>query len=204
MSEGEVLKFRHGRHRTDPIEIVPRKDDAPIYERLKGETQKAFNAYATYRDLGLSRTIPQVLEKLNLGKSDTLIRRWKKRYSWDLRNVEFDAEEDRRVALILQEKRVSARIEDAEVAETMMETIKSRMLEIKPGELTPTTAAQWYETAVKMRRLALGESTQNIEQHTKITGKVEHTNELTKAILNDPSLAASAARLLNAASDSRD
>ena len=59
------------------------KTDKP-WERQKGESEKAYEAFAAYRDMG---------EKL--GKSDTLIRRWKVRWNWQERVRAYDNELER-------------------------------------------------------------------------------------------------------------
>lgn len=53
------------------------------WERQKGESEKAYEAFAIYRDLGEERTVSAVVKKLE--KSRTLIDRWKKNYQWEER-----------------------------------------------------------------------------------------------------------------------
>ncbi len=68
---------------------MPRWTDKP-WERQKGESEKAFEAFAAYRDMGEKRTFTAVAEKLQ--KSGSLIRRWKDRWEWQERVRAYDNE----------------------------------------------------------------------------------------------------------------
>ena len=68
---------------------MPKWTDKP-WERQKGESEKAYEAFAIYRDLGLKRTFAAVAERLR--KSDGLIRRWKVQWGWEERVRAYDNE----------------------------------------------------------------------------------------------------------------
>lgn len=61
---------------------------AKPYEHQPGETDKAFDAFCLYRDLGISRTLDAVAEQLE--KSVTLIGRWSSQYNWRERVSAYD------------------------------------------------------------------------------------------------------------------
>ena len=63
------------------------------WERQKGETEQAFEAFVIYRDLGLKRSNHEVCQRLS--KSRQLISRWKSRYEWDERVRAYDNEMER-------------------------------------------------------------------------------------------------------------
>lgn len=63
------------------------KIDKP-WERQKGESEKAFEAFVCYRDFGSSRTISAVSEKLS--KSRQLLSRWKAAWNWEERVRAYD------------------------------------------------------------------------------------------------------------------
>lgn len=63
------------------------KTDKP-WERQKGESEKAFEAFMIYRDLGNARAISAVAEKLS--KSRQLISRWKSTWKWEERVRNYD------------------------------------------------------------------------------------------------------------------
>lgn len=59
------------------------------WDKLKDETEKAYEAFSTYRDLGVGRTFVAVAEKLQ--KSYTLIRRWANKHNWEERAAAYDS-----------------------------------------------------------------------------------------------------------------
>lgn len=71
---------------------MPGWDDKP-WERQKGEGEKAFEAFVIYRDMGEDRTISAVVKRL--GKSRSLIDRWKDRWDWHERVRAYDNELER-------------------------------------------------------------------------------------------------------------
>lgn len=60
------------------------------WERQKDESEKAFEAFKIYRDMGEDRTISAVVKRLE--KSRNLIDRWKERWSWKERVRAYDNE----------------------------------------------------------------------------------------------------------------
>lgn len=60
------------------------------WERQDRESTQAYEAFVTYRDLGVGRTFAAVAEKLS--KSYTLIRRWKDAWNWEERAASWDNE----------------------------------------------------------------------------------------------------------------
>lgn len=59
-----------------------------LWERKENESNKAFQAFCIFRDLGAGRTLAAVAEKLR--KSYDLIRRWSKNYFWQNRADAWD------------------------------------------------------------------------------------------------------------------
>lgn len=59
------------------------------YERQTDESDKAFEAFALYRDLGTNRTTDAVARQLS--KSLALIQRWSAQYAWVERVAVYDA-----------------------------------------------------------------------------------------------------------------
>lgn len=59
-----------------------------VYDRQAGESDKAFEAFVLYRDIGASRSLDTVAQKL--AKSLPLIKRWSAQYGWVERVSAYD------------------------------------------------------------------------------------------------------------------
>lgn len=68
---------------------MPKCVDKP-WERQSGESEKAFEAFVVYRDMGRERTVTAVAKKLS--KSRQLLERWKERWDWQERVRTYDNE----------------------------------------------------------------------------------------------------------------
>ncbi len=74
------------------------------WERHKGESEKAYEAFSLYRDMGEKRTLTAVAEKLR--KSGSLIRRWKDKFDWYERVRLFDNDvEKKAMAKVVEERK---------------------------------------------------------------------------------------------------
>lgn len=63
-------------------------NDNHIWERLDTDTDKSFQAFCIYRDMGSNRSLRKVAKKLS--KSETLINRWSMNHKWNDRTSEYD------------------------------------------------------------------------------------------------------------------
>jgi len=64
-----------------------------LYDRLAGESDQAWQAFYTFRDMGVDRSLPQVAERCT--KSTSLMKRWSAKYTWAERAKAWDSEQDR-------------------------------------------------------------------------------------------------------------
>ena len=74
---------------------MPKRQEPDIapWEQQPGESAKAFEAFAIYRDMGVERSVRKVTQRLN--KSLTLIGKWSSRYNWPERDRAYDRDLDR-------------------------------------------------------------------------------------------------------------
>jgi hypothetical protein len=79
-----------------PRDGVKATPDQMSYERLPGESARAFNAFRIFRDLGADRTVNKV--RISLGKPDqhlAQLQKWSSQFAWLARAALYDAWIDR-------------------------------------------------------------------------------------------------------------
>lgn len=135
----------------------------PIWERLPGESAKAYEAFCKYRDMPPGeRSLREVARRL--GKSETLISRWSSQYRWVARVQAWDDEVDRKAREAHLRTVKEMRERHARLAVAFQQKVAQRIQMIDPDELAPQDLARWLEIATKLERLSRGEPTE-IGQH---------------------------------------
>ena len=165
--------------RAERAHLVPKVGEE--WSRMPGETNKAYEAFVVYRDLGRdNRSLQKTADAL--GKARTMITQWSSVWQWQLRVREWDAMQSRALA----RERERARVEKADATLQQQETSKSDQLRAaralkqealrvlafeqdkaakqakrQPGGGDPDAkavalAAQALEKAQNMERIALG------------------------------------------------
>lgn len=144
------------------------------YERQDEESKKAFEAFATYRDLGITRSLREVAQKLS--KSETLMKRWSSKHDWVERVAEYDAEMDRKALLQQEKNRREMTKRHANASMLFQQKVVDRLRKLKAEELTPAELIRWFETSVKIERLSRGESVdiQELKHGGEVKQKHEH------------------------------
>jgi hypothetical protein len=154
-----------------------------IWEQQKKESAKAYEAFKTYLELGASRSLEMVSQKL--GKSKTICDRWSRTHQWVKRALAYDQhiaaiqekaieKEAVREAIDWHRERARIRSEALEngkllidkarqmlkfpIAQTVIEDGRTI---IKPARWTMADAAKFVETADKLQRLAAEMETSN-------------------------------------------
>ena len=77
---------------TAEIEI-PAESDSPIWERLDRETERAFQAFRVYLELGCSRSVSKAFRKANPeseATTNTVWQQWCTQYRWQQRAMAYD------------------------------------------------------------------------------------------------------------------
>ena len=148
--------------------------DAHSWHRREGESGPAYEALRLYLDLGASRSLRAVGQKL--GKSRALIDRWSSCWDWSERAASYDAflyvqaEVAKEKALKSEaEKWARRQLEAAdqlfEKAQAMLEWPLARRVTkdgqtiIEPVRWGMRDAGTLADTAIKLARLALGQAT---------------------------------------------
>lgn len=143
------------------------------WERRKGESEPAWQAFQMYRDMPLSEASMRQVAR-TLGKSEALIYRWSARHEWVERRSAWDAEQDHRRVEAMTSETVEMAKRHATNAAAYMRTlllpaeeIIRRIRENRLGlsELTVkelmslnSQAARVFPTIMAAERIARGQS----------------------------------------------
>lgn len=160
---------------------------APIWERREGESPKAFEAFACYRDMGTDRSVLRVSQQL--AKSDTLIKRWSAAYDWVDRVRAYDIAIDRARTERAFETNAQARERVIQDATFIQKRLMVRFARMSDEELAATPLKDLlraWDIGMKAERLSRGESTENVQ--VELTGEMLETivTELISPLLRTP------------------
>lgn len=121
------------------------------WERQKGESEKAFEAFATYRDMGEKRTLTAVADKLQ--KSGSLIRRWKDRWDWieRVRAYDNDLEKEARAKAIRDRKAMTER--HIGIAMQLQRKALEALTSLEVEAMSPKDIKEFFKMATDLERL---------------------------------------------------
>lgn len=132
------------------------------WEKQEGESSKAFEAFAMYRDLGLKRTQAEVGRQL--GKSENLMNRWSMRYDWVKRAEAWDAEQDRILAKAQLDDIKKMRKRHADVASAMIIKAAKALQRIPEDEIKAGDISRMVDVASKLERISRGDVGEVVEE----------------------------------------
>ena len=129
---------------------MPKWTDKP-WERQKGESEKAFEAFSVYRDMGEKRTIVAVCKRLE--KSRTLIDRWKDRWEWQerVRAYDNDLEREARAKAIKDRKDMTAR--HIGIAMQLQKKALEALQGLSVEDMSPKDIKEYIKMATDLERL---------------------------------------------------
>ncbi len=121
------------------------------WERQKGESEKAFEAFAAYRDMGPERTISAVVKRL--GKSRTLIDRWKDRWDWQERVRAYDneLEKEARAKAVRGRKDMTER--HIKIAMQVQKKALEALASLSVEDMSPKDVKEYIKMATDLERL---------------------------------------------------
>lgn len=129
---------------------MPKWTDKP-WERQKGESEKAYEAFAAYRDMGQGRTISAVVKKLE--KSRTLIDRWKDRWDWQERVRAYDneIEKEARAKAVRGRKDMTER--HIKIAMQVQKKALEALASLSVEDMSPKDVKEYIKMATDLERL---------------------------------------------------
>ena len=134
--------------------LTPAVEGTDIWDRNRGETQKAYNAFCIYRDQGLERTLRSTAK--HLGKSFTLISRWSIVWNWVRRVNDYEAHLEIQRRRKNEEAIENAQQRHAIVARLMTQKVVQRLQQLEAHEITPSLLSSMAKTAMDMEFDSIG------------------------------------------------
>lgn len=121
------------------------------WERQKGESEQAYEAFAAYRDMGADRTIAAVVERLE--KSRSLLDRWKDRWDWKERVRQYDnaLEKEARAKAVKDRKAMMER--HIGIAMQVQKKALEALASLSVEELSPKDIREYIKMATDLERL---------------------------------------------------
>ena len=132
------------------------------WERQEGETNKQFEAFAIYRDMGQERSLRKVAERLK--KSETLMGRWSGSNKWVDRAGAWDTEQDRLNRIEQQKEIAKMRKRHAKIAVAMLEKSLLAMKTLEAEDMNASDIARFVSEASKLERISRGDVGDVVEE----------------------------------------
>ena len=136
------------------------------WDRRPEETTKAYEAFCTYRDMGPSRSLAKVAEKLS--KSEQIMKRWSSANDWVKRAAKWDDEQDRIEREIAQKEQAKAirdmRKRHADLATAMLIKSAKALQRIPDDEIKASDISRMVDVASKLERISRGDVGEVVEE----------------------------------------
>lgn len=129
---------------------MQRRTETP-WERQQGESEKAYWAFAIYRDMGEKRTIAAVVNQLQ--KSRSLIDRWKDRWDWVERVRAYDnyLDKEARATAIKERKQMTER--HIIIAKQIQAKALEALADLDTDDMSPKDIKEFIKMATDLERL---------------------------------------------------
>lgn len=121
------------------------------WERQKGESEKAYEAFSLYLKLGAERTISAVVKELK--KSRSLIDRWKDRWDWEERVREYDNDTERKAKKEAEKGLREMYTRQVKVAMTMQAKALKALDALDVEAMSPKDIKEYIKIATDLERL---------------------------------------------------
>lgn len=127
-----------------------RETETDPWDRNDTDTDKSFEAFVVYRDLGPARTYTEVSRKLH--KVPSLIKRWSYQHDWRKRVKAYDADKARDWDEMARATAWTVAERHAQLARALTTRGLQALQNIDPATLSPSDLARWIDLAVRIER----------------------------------------------------
>ena len=129
---------------------MPKHRDAELWERLEGESAKAYKAFQVYLNLGETRSQRLVSEQLS--KSRQLISRWSANYQWVKRVAAYENDIQRQAHAEAVKKARQMANRHISIAMKMQQKALEALKEMDPQDIDPKNLVAFIREATKLER----------------------------------------------------
>jgi hypothetical protein len=130
------------------------------WERKRGESGKAFEAFCAYRDMGPSRN--QAAVGRQLSKARSLVSRWASKWDWTERCRAWDSEEALRKAKEALKEREETDRRHLALARALQGKLAQRLQSLDASEMSVGDLIRGLSEGLKLERLVLGLDTERV------------------------------------------
>lgn len=145
--------------------IVLAEDGRDLWDRQPGESVKRWNQFTVFRDLGRTRTLKRVAERLNI--THRTAQQYSHTFRWATRCEAFDRHMDEQWVAAIQERQRRMVQDHLKLAASFHEKATEAITSLIGQNLNATEAVRVADAYSKLVRFALGEPDQNVA----ITGR---------------------------------
>ena len=121
------------------------------WERQKGETEKAYEAFVLFRDAGPGRTLIAVARELH--KSYTLIRRWNDTWNWSERVRLYDVDVEKAACAQAVKDRKDMIARHTKLALDVQKKAEEALKALKVSDMAPKDIKEYIKMATDLERL---------------------------------------------------
>lgn len=135
------------------------------WDRLRGESSKAYHHFCLYRDMALARSLRQMANVPGCTSQRRQLNRWSTKWRWVERCGQYDDYLERQARLQQERERREMYKRHAKIAmlgqNILVKGMEELLAKVQNGEhnLAPSELARLMDVSVKVERLARGEST---------------------------------------------
>lgn len=141
---------------------MAKKEDVKPWERQERETNKQFEAFCLYRDMGVDRSQPKVAEQLS--KSRQLIGRWSAANNWVERCSEWDSEQDRLNRIKQQKEIANMRVRHANAAYSLVGKGLKALQQLDIKDMSAADILKFINEGAKLERISRGDIGEVVEE----------------------------------------
>lgn len=141
------------------------------WERKHGETEKAFEAFLIYKNLGPGRTQIDVAQKLS--KSVSLIRRWASEWEWKNRVIAWDSDVEQKAKEEAQKELKAMILRHIKIGMKIQEKGLKGLDHLDPKRMGAISVREFLDFGTKLEREARALITQSEQDDGKKKGAAE-------------------------------